>query len=44
MFCLVSPLDEVVWINLSQVNTGVDCVARPWSTLVIIILFVSYII
>lgn len=43
MFRLLSRLDEFVWMNLSHINIAADCVARLWSTLVTIMLFVSYI-
>lgn len=42
MFCLASRLDDFVWTNLSHVNTAADCAAMLWSTLVAIIMFVSY--
>lgn len=43
MFRLLSRMDEFVWMNLPHINIAADYVARLWSTLVPIMLFVSYV-
>lgn len=43
MFHLLSRMDEFVWMNLPHINIAADFVARLESTLVPIMLFVSYI-